>query len=392
MPGSTAQRPTILVVDDIPENLALMGELLRPHYQVRVANSGARALRVATTGASPDLILLDVMMPDMDGYEVLRQLRSHPQGRTVPVIFVTAMDTDRDETVGLEIGAVDYITKPVRPPVLLARVRTQIELKQARDQLRDHNRYLELEVSRRMRENEQIKEASLHAMAVLAETRDHETGNHLQRTQAYVEALALQLRRHPEHAQTLSESDCRQIARAAPLHDIGKVGIPDAILQKPGRLTPQEFEVMKGHAAIGGEAIATAMARAAADPSLASAQGPGALSFLEIARQIASCHHEKWDGSGYPAGLAGRQIPLPARLMALADVYDALRCRRVYKPPMPLEQVEAMLEEGRGRHFDPQVVDAYHAVRQTFLEISKRYEDEPVQGLDHQRILTREHP
>ena len=184
-----------------------MGELLRPHYQVRVANSGVRALRVATTGLAPDLILLDVMMPDMDGYEVLRQLRAHPQGRTVPVIFVTAMDTDRDETVGLEIGAVDYITKPVRPPVLLARVRTQLELKQARDQLRDHNRYLELEVSRRMRENEQIKEASLHAMAVLAETRDHETGNHLQRTQAYVEALALQLRRHPEHAQTLSEID-----------------------------------------------------------------------------------------------------------------------------------------------------------------------------------------
>ena len=266
MPGATAQRPTILVVDDIPENLALMGELLRPHYQVRVANSGARALRVATTGPAPDLVLLDVMMPDMDGYEVLRQLRAHPQGRTLPVIFVTAMDTDRDETVGLEIGAVDYITKPVRPPVLLARVRTQLELKQARDQLRDHNRYLELEVSRRMRENEQIKEASLHAMAVLAETRDHETGNHLQRTQAYVEALALQLRRHPEHAQTLSESDCRQIARAAPLHDIGKIGIPDAILQKPGRLTPQEFEVMKRHAAIGGEAIATAMARAAADP------------------------------------------------------------------------------------------------------------------------------
>ena len=391
MPGATAQRPTILVVDDIPENLALMGELLRPHYQVRVANSGARALRVATTGPAPDLVLLDVMMPDMDGYEVLRQLRAHPQGRTLPVIFVTAMDTDRDETVGLEIGAVDYITKPVRPPVLLARVRTQLELKQARDQLRDHNRYLELEVSRRMRENEQIKEASLHAMAVLAETRDHETGNHLQRTQAYVEALALQLRRHPEHAQTLSESDCRQIARAAPLHDIGKIGIPDAILQKPGRLTPQEFEVMKRHAAIGGEAIATAMARAAADPSLAAPQGPSALSFLEIARQIASCHHEKWDGSGYPAGLSGRQIPLPARLMALADVYDALRCRRVYKDPMPLEQVEAMIEDGRGRHFDPLVVDAYLEVRQTFLEISRRYEDEPHQAPDHQRILTRGH-
>jgi len=376
MSDPAPSRPTLLVVDDTPENLALLGGLLRGSFTVRVANSGQRALQVAARAPHPDLILLDVMMPDMDGFEVLRRLRRMPGLQRTPVIFVTAMDDDSDELAGLELGAVDYIPKPVRPSILLARVRTQLELKQARDQLSDRNASLEHEIARRMRENEQVKSASLHALAMLAEARDNETGNHLHRTEAYVEALLERLRRSPEHAD-IDDEYCRMVARAAPLHDIGKVGIPDAILRKPGRLTASEFEQMKRHAEIGAEAIATAMSRATLEPGErpAEALSSGALRFLEIARQIAACHHEHWDGSGYPAGLAGLQIPLPARLMALADVYDALGCRRVYKPPMPLDEVERVIIAGRGRQFDPAVVDAFVSQRDTFRAIACRLAD-----------------
>lgn len=376
MPEPAPSRPTLLVVDDTPENLALLGGLLRGSFHVRVANSGLRALQVAARVPHPDLILLDVMMPDMDGFEVLRRLRRMPGLQGTPVIFVTAMDDDRDELAGLELGAVDYIPKPVRPSILLARVRTQLELKQARDQLSDRNASLEHEIARRMRENEQVKSASLHALAMLAEARDNETGNHLHRTEAYVEALLAQLRHLPEHAD-IDDEYCRMVAKAAPLHDIGKVGIPDAILRKPGRLSASEFEQMKRHAEIGADAIAMAMSRATLTPleDPSGLPSSGALRFLEIARQIAGGHHEHWDGSGYPAGLAGLQIPLPARLMALADVYDALGCRRVYKPPMPLDEVEQIIMAGRGRQFDPAVVDAFIGQRETFREIARRFAD-----------------
>jgi len=363
------------VVDDRPENLALMGELLRPHFRVRVASSGARALRAMATLPHPDLVLLDIMMPEMDGYEVLRRLRADPTLRHIPVIFVTAMGADEDEAHGLELGAVDYIAKPVRPAILLARLRNHLELKRHRDRLTDQNGFLEAEIARRMRENELIKDVSLHALAMLAEARDNETGNHLHRTRAYVEILARKLSQSPRYASALDEAHIRMIGRAAPLHDIGKVGIPDDILHKPGRLDVAEFTVMKTHAAIGGDAIANAMARVREDANLESSLRVGAttLEFLETARQIAQFHHEKWDGSGYPAGLAGEDIPLPARLMALADVYDALSCRRVYKPAFALEEVERILSEGRGRHFDPDIVDAYFASRDEFLDIARRY-------------------
>ena len=376
-------RPTVLVVDDTPENLALMGELLRARYQVRVAISGVRALAVATTPPFPDLILLDIMMPDMDGFAVLRRLRQLPATAQTPVIFVTAMDEDRDEHTGLELGAVDYITKPIRPAILLARVRTQLELKQARDQLRNRNQHLEQEIARRMRENERIKAASLHALAQLAETRDNETGHHLQRTAAYVAALAAQLRRQPNPPPELDADFAALVAQAAPLHDIGKVGIPDAILRKPGRLTAEEFACMRRHAEIGAEAIAAAMAQAAPTADEPLDLPGGALRFLDIARQIALGHHEHWDGSGYPAGLAGRQIPLAARLMALADVYDALLCRRVYKDAMPVEQVEAAILQLKGHQFDPAIVDAFAEVRPVFREIAARLADRPASTAPH---------
>lgn len=368
---------TVLVVDDNRENLTVIGELLKPHYRVRVANSGQRALEIAATQPRPDLILLDVMMPLMDGYEVLRHLRANPQTHGIPVIFVTAMNADEDEERGLVLGAVDYVTKPIRPAILLARVGAQLELKQARDWLRDQNGFLEAEVAHRMNENEVIKDVTLHALAMLAEKRDNETGNHLHRTQGYIEALMEHLLDHPRFRQELRSPYTRRlIAKAAPLHDIGKVGIPDAILLKPGKLTPDEFTIMKTHSQIGGDAIADAMSRATElHPELDHSGRETPLAFLDVARQIALYHHERWDGSGYPEGLAGEAIPLAARLMALADVFDALTCRRHYKEPFPIERAVTIICEGRGSHFDPDLVDAFLAILDTFIAISQRYLD-----------------
>jgi putative two-component system response regulator len=357
-----ANQPTILIVDDTPENLSVLGELLQPTYRVRAANSGRRALQIAHGKPPPDLILLDVMMPEMDGYEVLSALRSDPTTRHIPVIFVTAMDATEDEERGLNCGAVDYITKPIRPLIVLARVRTQLEVKRARDFLRDQNSFLEAEVARRMGENQLIQQVSIHALARLAETRDPETGNHLRRTQEYVRTLANGLKNNPRFSAYLDDRTIDALAKSAPLHDIGKVGIPDYILLKPGKLTPEEWEIMKTHAELGSNAIAQAEK---------DAEKP--VAFLAIAKEIAHYHHEKWDGSGYPAGLVGDAIPISARLMALADVFDALICRRIYKSPMPFEQAHKIILEGSGLHFDPDVVATYIREAETFQSIAKAY-------------------
>ena len=304
------------------------------------------------------------------------------------MIFVTALNADDDEEHGLALGAVDYVTKPVKPALLLARVHAQLELKQARDRLAHQNAFLDAEVRRRMAENELIKNLSLFALATLAEKRDNETGNHLRRTQAYIEVLMNQLLDHPRFAQALAAPDVRQrIAKAAPLHDIGMVGIPDAILLKPGRLTPEEFEIMKTHAAIGAQALEEAIERARElEPTLTTVGGSPAasdasenspsLDFLETAQQIAAGHHEKWDGSGYPLGLSGEAIPLPARLMALADVFDALISRRPYKPPLSMDTTRQIITEGRGSHFDPDIVDAFLARFDEFRSIADHYADQ----------------
>lgn len=357
-------QPTILIVDDTPENLSVLGELLQPMYRVRAANSGRRALQIARTQPAPDLILLDVMMPDMDGYQVLTELRAMPQTRSIPVIFVTAMDATEDEERGLDLGAVDYITKPLRPAIVLARVRTQLELKSARDFLSDQNSYLESEVARRLSENQLIQQVSIHALARLAETRDPETGNHLRRTQEYVRTLAQALAGHERFAQYLDPRTIDALAQSAPLHDIGKVGIPDHILLKPDKLTPAEWEIMKTHAKLGSDAI-----------ELAERDAEKPVEFLSIAKQIAHYHHEKWDGSGYPEGLRGETIPIAARLMTLADVFDALICKRVYKPAFPIEQARDMILQGSGSHFDPDVVAAFVAQFATFKAIADAYAD-----------------
>lgn len=354
--------PTILIVDDSPENLTVLSELLQFAYRVRAATSGAKALRIAATPPFPDLILLDVMMPGMDGYEAFTRLRADPLTCEIPVIFVTAMDSAESELRGLDVGAVDYIAKPIMPAILLARVRTQLELKQSRDWLKNQNAYLETELARRMNENLVVQEVSIHALAHLAEIRDPETGNHLRRTQGYVRTLARQLQQHPRFAEFLTDRAIDQLAKSAPLHDIGKVGIPDSILLKPGKLTPAEWEIMKTHAKLGSDAI-----------EQAERDADRLVEFLVLAKDIAHYHHEKWDGSGYPEGLAGDAIPIAARLMALADVFDALISPRVYKPPMPFDAAFDIIVAGRGSHFDPDITDAFLATFEEFREIAVRY-------------------
>jgi len=365
-----APRPVVLLVDDTPENLSVLGELLQPFYRVRVANSGSRALSVVASEPRPDLILLDVMMQDMDGYEVIQRLRADTATRDIPVIFVTALDATEDERKGLELGAADYITKPVRPAIMHARVRAQLELKRARDRMRDENAWLESQVTLRRDENQRLQDVSLRALASLASTRDNETGNHILRTQGYVRVLCEHLAARGRHPDVLSPDGIRFITMAAPLHDIGKVGIPDNILLKPGALDDGEWRIMRTHAEMGAEAIRRAMAEDGGDTR--------PFGFLLAAIEIAHFHHEKWDGSGYPQGLKGDAIPLAARLMALADVFDALISRRVYKPPYPVEEAVDIILQGRGTHFDPELVDAFVEQKDEFFAIARRHADHDV--------------
>jgi putative two-component system response regulator len=355
---------TVLVIDDSPEIQAIINDLLKHDYRLRGANSGERGLRVATAEPQPDLILLDILMPGMNGHEVCRQLKANPATRDIPVIFLTAMDNVADEQIGLELGAVDYITKPISGPILHARVKTHLNLKAAADFIKDKNQFLVGEVAKRAKELEFIQDVTILALASLAETRDNETGNHIRRTQHYVRALAEHLQRHPHFSLLLTRTNIELIYKSAPLHDIGKVGIPDQILLKPGRLTPDEFEVMKTHTTLGKEAL-----------EHAELQLGRTAPFLGFAKEIALSHQEKWDGSGYPQGLAGEAIPIPARLMAVADVYDALISPRVYKAPMSHRDAVAIITAGRGSHFDPDIVDAFLGLSDKFVEIAARFSD-----------------
>lgn len=360
-----ADRPTVLVVDDTPDNLSLMSTLLRDSYKVKVANGGEKALRIARAQPQPDLILLDVMMADLDGYAVCRMLKDDPATRDIPIVFLTALADQEDERMGLDLGAVDYVTKPISAPILQARVRNHLRLKAAQDFLRDQNNFLEAEVARRTADIRAIQDVTIHALASLAETRDNETGNHIRRTQHYVRVLAEELRHHPHHAEFLTDATIDLLFKTAPLHDIGKVGIPDAILLKPGRLTDDEWVVMRTHTTLGADAIARA------EETLED----GDVTFLRFAREIAEGHHEKWDGSGYPKGLKGDDIPLPARLMALADVYDALISKRVYKDAFGHDDTVKLIVDGRGKHFDPDVVDAFLRIVDKFQAIAAEYRD-----------------
>jgi putative two-component system response regulator len=362
----TDPRPRVLVVDDEPINVKILIELLRATYTVVVATNGEQALQRLQPETLPDIVLLDVMMPALDGLEVCRRIKAEPRLAELPVIFVTSLGDAYDETRGFELGAVDYITKPFSPPVVLARLRTHLELCAARRALAARNKSLEEAVAQRTREVVLTQDVTIRALASLAEARDNETGNHVKRTQHYVRRLAEEMRHHPRFVEHLTDRSIDLMFKSAPLHDIGKVGIPDAILLKPGKLTPEEFEIMKTHAALGERALLAAVEDGAAPTD-----------FLRYAVEISGSHHEKWDGSGYPAGLAGEAIPVSARLMAVADVYDALICRRVYKKAFSHEAAVALIEEGSGKHFDPAIVAGFLRCVEDFRAISGVWADPP---------------
>jgi len=363
MPDSFA-KPTVLVIDDTPENLAVMSDLLRESYRVKLANGGAKGLQLAFAEV-PDLILLDIMMPEMDGYEVLERLKSDARTQAVPVIFLTAMSKPEDEERGLLLGAVDYITKPISPPIALARVATHLHLKVVADVLRDKAAFLEAEVVRRTKELRAIHDVTVVAVASLSESRDGETSGHILRTQGFVRSLCMALRENPRDADALGAAQIDWIVRSTPLHDIGMVAVPERIVLKPGALTPDEFELLKPHTTLGREAIERSQQRLGVEAE-----------FLHYAKQIAGSHHERWDGGGYPEGLSGEAIPLAARLMALADAYDAMTSPRIYKASISHDDAVAAIFADSGSHFDPQVVAAFERRRDDFRAIAERYAED----------------
>jgi putative two-component system response regulator len=363
------RRPVVLVVDDTPANLTLLAQVLNKDYQVKIAISGRRALEIAGR-SPPDVIVLDVMMAELDGYEVCRRLKADPALADVPVLFLTALTKPEDETQGFRVGGADFIHKPFNPETVLARVATQLKLKVARDVLRDRNAHLDRELERRRREAERLRETTLFLMLGLAEFRDNETANHIRRTEEYVRTLATWYAARPGAPADLTPETIDELAKAAPLHDIGKVAIRDAILLKDGPLSAEEWVKMKTHTVRGAELLQKAIDRLDHDA------GP----MLRFAKQIARHHHERWDGSGYPDGLAGEAIPLAARLMAVADVYDALTTTRPYKPAWDHAAAMACIVEGAGRHFDPVLVDGLLACEPAFVEIATQYKDAPADG------------
>jgi len=344
-----------MVVDDTESNIDILVDVLGNDYDVRVAMDGESALKYIED-YPPHLILLDIIMPGISGYEVCQRLKKKKSTRYIPVIFLTSLDDEQDEAKGLALGAVDYITKPFSPQLVKARVHNHLLLKQ-------HQNHLEDMVRERTIELALTQEATIESMGTLAEYRDPETGGHIKRTQNYVKKLAGYLKNHPGFSSFLTGATIDQLYRSAPLHDIGKVGVRDNILLKPGRLTEDEFEEMKKHILFGKNAI------------LSTEKNLGKNTFLSMAREIAYGHHEKWDGSGYPLGLKKEEIPISARLMAVADVYDALISKRVYKPPYSHETALRIMAAGKGTHFDPDVLDAFIEMEDDFRAIALEYAD-----------------
>jgi putative two-component system response regulator len=337
-------RETVLIVDDTPANIDVLKELLRDDYTVKVALDGERALKIALTGTPPDIILLDVMMPGMDGYEVCRVLKADPRTRKVPIIFVTAKDETEDEMRGFELGAADYITKPISPPIVKARVRTQLELY-------DQNRALERKVAERTAELNETRLQIIRRLGRAAEYKDNETGRHVIRMSHYAHLLALEA--------GFDEEEAERLLNAAPMHDIGKIGVPDQVLRKPAGLDDGEWQIMHRHPHFGSRII-----------------GEHDSELLNMAAVVATTHHEKWDGSGYPKGLAGEEIPLVGRITAIADVFDALTTARPYKPAWTIEKTMDLLREEAGKHFDPDLVAKFEAILPEVLKVREQHAEE----------------
>jgi putative two-component system response regulator len=354
------EKHTILAVDDNPVNLQIIDKLLSTVYQVRVARSGRKALELINNNIDPDLILLDVMMPELDGYEVCKFLKDDAKFKEIPVIFLTALTDSKDEEYGFDVGGVDFIRKPINPATLLARINNHIKIDKKNKALANRVKDNELQL-------DIIRDITLNSLLNLAKYRDNETGQHIIRTQNYVKVLATKMREYPSYDGQLSAREIELMYKSSPLHDIGKVAVPDSILKKPGSLSSEEFEIMKKHAEYGFEVLSNAEKNSGINEEK---------SFLRVAKEIAYYHHEKWDGSGYPCKLKNQEIPISARFMAVADVYDALINKRVYKPAMPHQKAVEIIKKGKGTQFAPDVIDAFVSIQDEFNDIAKDYPEE----------------
>jgi len=348
-PIAVSNKQVILVVDDTPENIDVLSGTLRSEYKVKAALNGEKALKLAFTEPHPDLILLDIMMPGMDGYEVCRALKANPRTHKIPVVFITAKSEVADEQKGLEMGAVDYITKPISPPIVKIRVQTHLALS-------NQNHILEKKVIERTEQLNQTRLEIIRRLGRAAEYKDNETGMHVIRMSHYARLLAEAI------------SDDQQwidlIFNAAPMHDIGKIGIPDNILLKPGKLDDKEWDIMRKHPEFGANII-----------------GDHNSELMQMAKEIAITHHEKWNGFGYPYKLKGEEIPLSGRIVAIADVFDALTTERPYKKAWTVEDAVNLINEESGKHFDPELVTLFHKVLPEILEIKVMYAEEKADAL-----------
>jgi putative two-component system response regulator len=342
---------TVLTVDDTPSNISVLMEILRGDYRVLAATNGEQALKIALADPPPDLILLDVMMPGMSGFEVCQRLKAESSTRKIPVIFVTAMNQVEDEAKGFALGAVDYITKPVSPPIVHARVKTHLALY-------DQNRELERMVRERTAELHHTRLEIIKRLGRAGEFRDNETGMHVIRVAHYCRLLGEAVR--------MNEEDLDLLFNAAPMHDIGKIGIRGHVLLKPGKLDDEEIKIMRQHVPFGAEIIGE--------------HGDGLLS---MARLIALTHHEKWDGTGYPRGLKGEEIPLVGRITSIADPFDALTSVRTYKKAWPIQDAATLIQRESGTSFDPELVKKFVAVLPQILAVRENYSDTPQVGLGH---------
>ena len=351
---------TIMIVDDTPANLKLLDRMLRVlGYQVFSFPRGDLFLAAARQNP-PDLVLLDVDMPDLDGFGVCRLLKADPLLQDVPVLFLSALSQVQDKVRAFEVGGLDYITKPFQLPELGARIRTHLKLRRLQREMEAANRDLQARVREQVQEISAAQLAMIQALAKLAESRDDDTGYHLDRVRHYCHLLALEAAKHPDFRRVVTPAFVDSFTDAGPLHDIGKVGIEDRILRKPGKLTSEEFEEMKAHVTLGARTLEQVRERYPRNP------------LVDMGLLVTRYHHERWDGSGYLEGLRGDAIPLPGRLMALVDVYDALRSPRCYKPALPHGEARALLVEGRGTHFDPRVVDLFLQIEGSFDEVYQK--------------------
>ena len=360
------ERTTIMVVDDRPANLNLLQEMLQAKgYRVLAFPDGKMALRAAAK-SQPALILLDINMPEMNGFEVCERLKADKVLKEIPVLFISALSETADKVKAFSVGGVDYVTKPFQFEEVYARVETHLRLRRLQLELQKHNLHLEELVKEKVREISDSQLVTIRALSMLAESRDHNTGHHIERTQTFSKILAEKMRENLRYAESINDAFIENIYHASPLHDIGKVGIPDNILLKPGKITPEAYEIMKAHTIIGANTLQTARSKYPKN------------AFLNMGIAIARSHHERWDGSGYPDGLVGEDIPLSARIMAVSDVYDALRSKRPYKPAFTHKKCCEIIMEGAGRQFDPAVINAFTAVEAEFDNIRNRMDGSTV--------------